>query len=103
MKKQINDLLIKMQSGENCIGQTANQLLDLFNVSGSLFNMIEQADFFNNQELIDFQKENKIEVLQVMLCEKYETSFLSMFHKEFGKEGKVVKNYFTRIIYKRIT
>lgn len=36
MKKQINDLLLKMQNGENCIGETANQLLDLFAVSGSL-------------------------------------------------------------------
>jgi hypothetical protein len=35
MKKQINDLLLKMQNGENCIGETANQLLDLFAVSGS--------------------------------------------------------------------
>jgi hypothetical protein len=35
MKKQINDLLLKMQNGENCIGETANQLLDLFTVSGS--------------------------------------------------------------------
>lgn len=36
MKKEINDLLLKMQNGENCIGETANQLLDLFAVSGSL-------------------------------------------------------------------
>ena len=32
MKKQINDLLLKMQTGENCIGETANRLLDLFAV-----------------------------------------------------------------------
>ena len=35
MKKQINDLLLKMQNGENCIGETANQLLDLFAVISS--------------------------------------------------------------------
>ena len=29
MKKQINDLLLKMQSGETCIGETANKLFDL--------------------------------------------------------------------------
>jgi hypothetical protein len=29
MKKEINDLLLKMQSGENCIGETANKLFDL--------------------------------------------------------------------------
>ena len=37
MKKQINDLLLKMQTGENCIGETANKLLDLYSVSLSLF------------------------------------------------------------------
>jgi hypothetical protein len=35
MKKQINDLLLKMQTGENCIGETANKLLDLYNVRHS--------------------------------------------------------------------
>jgi len=35
MKKQINDLLLKMQTGENCIGETANKLLDLYSVSSS--------------------------------------------------------------------
>ncbi len=33
MKKEINDLLLKMQSGENCIGETANKLLELFSIS----------------------------------------------------------------------
>jgi len=33
MKKQINDLLLKMQTSENCIGETANELLNLFSVS----------------------------------------------------------------------
>ena len=32
MKKQINDLLLKMQNGENCIGETANELLILYSV-----------------------------------------------------------------------
>lgn len=36
MKKQINDLLLKMQNGENCIGETANQLLNLYNVRSIL-------------------------------------------------------------------
>ena len=36
MKKEINDLLLKMQIGENCIWETANQLFDLFTGSGSL-------------------------------------------------------------------
>lgn len=35
MKKQINDLLLKMQNGENCIDETANKLLDLYNVRHS--------------------------------------------------------------------
>ena len=33
MKDKINDLLLKMQIGENCIGETANALLNLNNVS----------------------------------------------------------------------
>lgn len=36
MKKQINDLLLKMQTGENCIGETANKLLDLYIVRVNL-------------------------------------------------------------------
>ena len=36
MKTQINDLLLKMQTGENCIGETANHLLNLFGVVKSL-------------------------------------------------------------------
>ena len=35
MKKQINDLLLKMQTGDNCIGETANALLILFKVRRS--------------------------------------------------------------------
>ena len=45
MKKEINDLLLKMQNGENCIGETANQLLDLFAVSGSLRFSEHEIDF----------------------------------------------------------
>ena len=33
MKDKINDLLLKMQTGENCIGETANALLNLYSVS----------------------------------------------------------------------
>jgi len=33
IKKEINDLLIKMQSGEICIGETSNHLLELLNIS----------------------------------------------------------------------
>ena len=44
MKKQINDLLLKMQTGENCIGETANELLNLFSVSGS---MLAKAELIN--------------------------------------------------------
>ena len=42
MKKQINDLLLKMQNGENCIGETANELLNLYNVSGSFISVGEK-------------------------------------------------------------
>jgi len=31
MNEKINNLLLKMQTGENCIGETANELLNLYN------------------------------------------------------------------------
>lgn len=55
MKKQINDLLLKMQNGENCIGETANQLLDLFAVSVSLRDYI--ATECMKSEIISWNKE----------------------------------------------
>ena len=51
MKKQINDLLLKMQNGENCIGETANQLLDLFAASGSFISVSEQEPPHNTELL----------------------------------------------------
>lgn len=48
MKKEINDLLLKMQTGENCIGETANKLLDLLAVSGSLPIKRYDIDFGGN-------------------------------------------------------
>lgn len=33
MKHKINDLLLKMQTGENCIGETSNAFLNLYIVS----------------------------------------------------------------------
>ena len=36
IKNQINDLLLNMQKGESCIGETANELLKLSNFSGFL-------------------------------------------------------------------
>ena len=73
MKKQINDLLLKMQTGENCIGDTANQLLDLFAVSGSLRFSEREVDF-------------------AYLCGVFNTSGIDGLHteiqrlKELGKE-----------------
>ena len=73
MKKQINDLLLKMQNGENCIGETANQLLDLFAVSGSLRFSEREVDF-------------------AYLCGVFNTSGIDGLHneiqrlKELGKE-----------------
>ena len=49
MKKQINDLLLKMQTGENCIGETANELLNLFSVS-ELYILVE---WLNGKPMID--------------------------------------------------
>ena len=45
MKKQINDLLLKMQTGENCIGETANHLLNLFGVVSSYVILYNNGDY----------------------------------------------------------
>lgn len=72
MKKQINDLLLKMQTGENCIGETANKLLDLYSVSVSLPTRQEM-----DKEVISIMSDN----LQVgtgqeegIICNKFATS-----------------------------
>jgi len=49
MKKQINDLLLKMQTGENCIGKTANELLNLFSVSERYI----LVEWLNGKPMID--------------------------------------------------
>ena len=49
MKKQINDLLLKMQTGENCIGETANELLNLFSVSERYI----LVEWLNGKPMID--------------------------------------------------
>lgn len=48
MKKEINDLLLKMHSGENCIGETANKLLELFPISEDKMdaNPVKKIGFF---------------------------------------------------------
>jgi len=62
MKKQINDLLLKMQAGENCKGDTANQLLDLFAVSGSFpsEDEIETASIDYREDLDKYDDEGMI-------------------------------------------
>ena len=49
MKKQINDLLLKMQTGENCISETANELLNLFSVSERYI----LVEWLNGKPMID--------------------------------------------------
>jgi hypothetical protein len=59
MKKQINDLLLKMQNGENCIGETANELLNLYNVSLSLLGVAKCPNSScNNNGTIAYQTAN---------------------------------------------
>tara|TARA_R110000823_G_scaffold167439_2_gene299507 strand:- start:37 stop:318 length:282 start_codon:yes stop_codon:yes gene_type:complete len=52
MKKQINDLLLKMQSGETCIGETANKLFDLKEGLKRKYAIIDfrNMDFMQNEE-----------------------------------------------------
>lgn len=73
MKKQINDLLLKMQNGENCIGETANQLLDLFAVSGSLRFSEREVDF-------------------AYLCGVFNTSGIDGLHNEIQRLKELGKN-----------
>jgi len=59
MKKQINDLLLKMQTGENCIGETANKLLDLYSVSITLPNKDATiCEGYNKAKMQDYQNRN---------------------------------------------
>tara|TARA_B110001450_G_scaffold194928_1_gene183207 strand:+ start:957 stop:1211 length:255 start_codon:yes stop_codon:yes gene_type:complete len=59
MKKQINDLLLKMQNGENCIGETANKLLDLYSVSITLPNKNATiCEGYNKAKMQDYQNRN---------------------------------------------
>ena len=56
MKKQINDLPLKMQTGENCIGETANELLNLYSVSNCLHENTYPIDRFGNSKCHDCGK-----------------------------------------------
>ena len=59
MKKQINDLLLKMQNGEHCIGETANKLLDLYSVSITLPNKDATiCEGYNKAKMQDYQNRN---------------------------------------------
>ncbi len=59
MKKQINDLLLKMQTGENCIGETANKLLDLYSVSITLPNKDATiCEGYNKAKMQDYKNRN---------------------------------------------
>lgn len=65
MKKQINDLLLKMQTGENCIGETANHLLNLFGVSNC-------ADLKHELEVTDQLLDERQRVLDAIPeCESH--------------------------------
>ena len=73
MKEEIYYLLTAVQNGEQSIGETANQLLDLFAISGSLRFSEREVDF-------------------AYLCGVFNTSGIDGLHneiqrlKELGKE-----------------
>ena len=59
MKKEINDLLLKMQTGENCIGETAKKLLDLYSVSITLPNKDATiCEGYNKAKIQDYKNRN---------------------------------------------
>ena len=72
MKKQINDLLLKMQNGENCVGETANHLWDLFTNSGSLRFSEREVDF-------------------AYLCGVFNTSGIDGLHNEIQRLKEIDK------------
>lgn len=47
IKNKINDLLMKMQAGNNCIGTTSNELLDLHDFTNSE----NKSDHWTNQDI----------------------------------------------------
>ena len=64
MKKQINDLLLKMQTGENCIGETANELLNLFSVSQQRELLKKWWKYFDEESVaINCNNEEREEVI----------------------------------------
>ena len=75
MKKQINDLLLKMQTGENCIGETANELLNLFSLS-DMFTLEEVVKYtnwrdnapyqFNGESWVYYDKDNTITESEIL-------------------------------------
>ena len=75
IKKQINDLLLKMQNGENCIGETANNLFHLFNTSSDilakaqLINALTNTLNVNQNKLGGYQslRENSFEKLNSVI------------------------------------
>lgn len=74
MKQQINDLLLKMQNGENCISETANQILDLFTITTSLPIerhdaekwLQEKKDIWNHPVITDRTDKESYEVADLM-------------------------------------
>lgn len=75
IKRQINDLLLKMQNGENCIGETANKLVHLFNVSSDilakaqLINALTNTLDVNQNKLGGYKslRENSLEKLDSVI------------------------------------
>lgn len=75
LKKQINDLLLKMQNGENCIDDTTNELLNLFSVNSrmvdkaQMINALTNTMTVNRNELKDYHslRDNSFEKLNKLI------------------------------------
>lgn len=71
MKKRINDLLLKMQTGENCVGETANQLEsaiynELYDFAEYLDELQGEEDFAVN-EIDNFLNSKKMTVVEELI------------------------------------
>lgn len=85
MKTKINDLLLKMQTGENCIGETAEHLLNLFSVSSSFNLEIKGRDIATIEAMHDVLLDEKVLGLNAR-CMKESRALTQRMYKALSKD-----------------
>jgi hypothetical protein len=77
IKKQIDDLLFKMQVGEYCVGQTSDKLFDLF-----LQNIKDYEQITNCKSMINVRQYFAIQCMQGILSNKFTQE--ALVHKKIS-------------------